>query len=71
MQDKETRAPYPTWFAGPSLRKRWDNMANSTFYDRLHRGLIPEPEYPFGPGKPYWRGSVIEQFEAPQEREVA
>jgi hypothetical protein len=39
-------------------------MPNSTFYDRLKRGLIPRPEYPFGPGTPYWRMDKIEAAEA-------
>jgi predicted DNA-binding transcriptional regulator AlpA len=38
-------------------------MPNSTFYDRLNRGLIPKPEYPFGPATPYWRTSAIEEHE--------
>lgn len=45
------------------MRKRWGDMPNSTFYDRLKRGLIPEPEYPFGPQTPYWRMSKIEAHE--------
>lgn len=53
----------PTWIRGPQLRKRWGDMPNSTFYDRLKRGLIPEPEYPFGPQTPYWRMSKIEAHE--------
>lgn len=53
----------PTWIRGPQLRKRWGDMSNSTFYDRLHRGLIPKPEYPFGAHTPYWRVSKIEAHE--------
>lgn len=51
------------WIRGPQLRKRWGDMSNSTFYDRLKRHLIPPPEYPFGPQTPYWRMSVIEAHE--------
>lgn len=51
------------WIRGPQLRKRWGDMPNSTFYNRLSRGLIPQPEYPFGPTTPYWRVSIIEQHE--------
>ena len=57
----------PVWMTGPQLRKRWAGMANSTFYDRLKRGLIPKPEYPFGTDKPYWRLAEIERHEAPAE----
>jgi hypothetical protein len=38
-------------------------MPNSTFYDRLNRGLIPPAMYPFGPGKPYWKLVQIMKFE--------
>lgn len=54
----------PLWIRGPQLRQRWAGMANSTFYDRLKRGLIPAPHYPFGPGTPYWRLDEIEAAEA-------
>jgi len=54
----------PIWIRGPRLRQRWDNMAASTFHDRLRRGLIPKPEYPFGPAVPYWRMEDVERFEA-------
>lgn len=53
----------PTWISGPKLRKRWGDMPNSTFYDRLKRKLIPPAEYPFGPATPYWRLQAIEAFE--------
>jgi len=46
-------------------------MPNSTFYDRLKRGLIPAPEYPFGHETPYWRMSVIEAFEQRSEAKAA
>ena len=61
MQDRRTQSA--VWTRGPALRKRWGDMPNSTFYDRLHRGLIPKPEYPFGPDTPYWRMTVVEEFE--------
>ena len=48
---------------GPRLRERWGGMATSTFYNRMQRGLIPKPEHPFGPDKPYWRMEVIEAHE--------
>jgi hypothetical protein len=54
----------PLWIRGPQLRQRWGGMANSTFYDKIKRGLIPEPEYPFGASTPYWRLAVIEAIEA-------
>ena len=53
-----------TWIRGPELRKRWGGMPNSTFYDRLKRGLIPPPLYPFGGTTPYWAVSAIEAAEA-------
>lgn len=48
------------------LRKRWGDMPNSTFHDRLARGLIPQPIYPFGESTPYWRLEDIEKIEADQ-----
>ena len=48
---------------GPKLRERWSAMAVSTFYNRLQRGLIPKPDYPFGPDNPYWRMSAVEAHE--------
>jgi hypothetical protein len=53
----------PIWIRGPRLRQRWGNMPASTFHDRLKRGAIPKPEYPFGPAVPYWRMDDVERFE--------
>ncbi|RYH63564.1 MAG: hypothetical protein EON54_07910 [Alcaligenaceae bacterium] len=53
----------PVWIPGPRLRLRW-GMSNSSFYSKLKLGILPKPEYPFGPAKPYWRMEAIEQFEA-------
>jgi hypothetical protein len=58
----------PVWIRGPQLRKRWGSgdrpMPNSTFFDRLKKGLIPKPEFPFGEGTPpHWRLKVIEALE--------
>ncbi len=50
MQEQPYTAPRPVWIRGPQLRKRWGDMPNSTFYNRLQRGLIPQPEYPFAQG---------------------
>lgn len=58
------------YIRGGALRSRWGNMPHSTFYDRLKKGLIPPPEYPFGPTTPYWRLSVIEAHES-ASRQVA
>lgn len=55
------------WISGPNLRKRWDNMPVSSFYNRLGKKAIPPPEYPFGPEKPYWRQATIEAFERKTE----
>lgn len=59
-----------TWIRGPELRERWGGMSNSTFYDRLKRGLIPKPEYPFGPATPHWRLETVEAHER-KAQEVA
>lgn len=48
-----------TWIRGPQLRKRWGDMPNATFYDRLKRGAIPKPHYPFGPATPHWAMAEI------------
>ncbi|MGX5650193.1 helix-turn-helix transcriptional regulator [Hydrogenophaga borbori] len=63
MQAQPLSPASPVWIQGPRLRQRWA-ISNSTFYAKLRAGLIPAPEYPFGPAKPYWRMEVIEQFEA-------
>ena len=56
------------WIRGPQLRKRWGDMSNSTFYDRLKKGAIPKPEYPFGPSTPYWSmQAVLAHEEAAKE----
>jgi len=60
MTDTTTR---PTWISGPQLRARWGGMANSTFYDRLQKGLIPKPYRPFGSASPFWLVSEIEAHE--------
>lgn len=52
------------YLRGSALRARWGGMPMSTFYFRLKKGLIPPPEYPFGPHTPYWRLDVIEALEA-------
>lgn len=70
MKDVDA-AERPVWIRGPQLRKRWGGMANSTFYNRLQRGLIPTPEYPFGVTTPYWRLDVIEDHERQASREAA
>ena len=73
MNDDPTR---PIWIRGPHLRKRWGSlnkpMPNSTFYDRIDKGLIPKPEYPFGEGSPpYWRFAKIEALERKAEGDPA
>lgn len=57
-------ATQPRLIRGPALRKRWGGMPASTFYDRLQRGLIPRPVFPFGPASPYWLLEEIEAHEA-------
>ena len=66
----QVKSDSPTWISGPKLRKRWD-MPNSTFYYRKKKGQIPEPEYPFGPDKPFWRMSAVEAVERRSEQAVA
>jgi hypothetical protein len=58
--------PAAVYIRGPALRKRWA-MPHSTFYDLRARGVIPEPEYPFGPAMPVWRLATIEAFERKAE----
>jgi predicted DNA-binding transcriptional regulator AlpA len=52
------------YLRGPELRQRWGGMSNSTFYDRMKRGVIPKPFYPFGAETPYWLVSEIEAHES-------
>lgn len=54
--------PQQTLIAGPQLRARW-GMSNTAFYEKLKRGVIPRPCYPFGPSRPYWSVAEIEEFE--------
>jgi predicted DNA-binding transcriptional regulator AlpA len=58
-EQQQQQAQAATWIRGPELRKRWGNMPNSTFYDRLKKGLIPKPKYPFGPDTPHWSMSAV------------
>jgi predicted DNA-binding transcriptional regulator AlpA len=51
------------WIRGPQLRKRWGGMPVSTFYDRLKKGAIPQPKFPFGPHTPYWHMDSIQAHE--------
>lgn len=57
-----TKPAQSVWIQGPKLRQRW-GISNTTFYEKLRQGLIPAPEYPFGPSKPYWRMEAVEAFE--------
>ncbi|MDM0118903.1 helix-turn-helix transcriptional regulator [Variovorax arabinosiphilus] len=63
MQTRSGPVTSPVWIQGPRLRQRW-GISNSTFYVKLREGVLPQPEYPFGPSKPYWRMDAIEEFEA-------
>jgi hypothetical protein len=63
MEATATTGAKPVWIRGPQLRQRWGAMPNSTFYDRLKKGLIPPAEYPFGESTPYWRLDAIEAHE--------
>lgn len=73
MEQQASSAGKPVWIRGPQLRARWGGMPESTFHDRLKRGLIPRPAYPFGERTPYWRLTEIEAHEeaATQQREAA
>ena len=71
MEGKADSAGKATWIRGPQLRTRWGDMPNSTFYDRLKRGLIPPPRYPFGPTTPYWALADIEAHERKARAEAA
>jgi hypothetical protein len=71
MQDQQDTTPRPVWIRGPQLRRRWGDMPNSTFYNRLSRKVIPPGEYPFGPHTPYWRLDVIEAYEAQAQKAAA
>ena len=62
MHDSSS-ADRPTWIRGPQLRRRWGGMPVSTFYDRLSKGKLPPPEYPFGPATPHWRLADVEAHE--------
>lgn len=66
-----TDQPAPIWIRRQALQKRWSDMPNSTFYNRLKQGLIPAPEYPFGPHTPYWRVDAIQAHERRASPEVA
>ena len=65
----------PRWLRAKQLRQRWGDgekpMPNSTFHDWRAKGLIPPPEFPFGPHTPYWRLDVIEAHEQQAEKVAA
>lgn len=63
MERDDDQEIKPTWIRGPRLRKRWDDMSNTTFYAKLKAGAIPKPHYPFGDSTPYWSMAEIEAFE--------
>ena len=52
----------PTYIRGPKLRARW-GMSNTSFYEKLKRGTIPKPKFPFGDATPYWAVAEVEAFE--------
>jgi hypothetical protein len=69
--DETNKTSEALYIRATQLRARYGNMPASTLYWRLKRGLIPQPEYPFGPSTPYWRLSVIEEFERKAAGRVA
>jgi predicted DNA-binding transcriptional regulator AlpA len=42
----------------------YGNPSNSTFYDRIKRGLIPAPDVELGPQTPGWTEGLIERDQA-------
>ena len=64
MKNGQPQTPPAVWIRGRDLRARWGKMSNTSFYDKLKRGLIPRPHFPFGPPTPYWSMADIESFEA-------
>lgn len=66
-----TTVTQATWIRGPQLRKRWGDMPTATFYNRMQKGLIPKPQYPFGPDTPYWAMTDIEAFEQRAAEKIA
>lgn len=60
----------PVWMNSAKLRARWGGMSHTTLYRKAKAGLIPAPEYPFGPATPYWRTSEIEAFEGRSHKQL-
>ena len=71
MEQDSNHNPAPALIRGPQLRARWGGMSNTAFYEKLKKGLIPKPCYPFGPSTPYWTIPAIEQFEQQAHQAVA
>lgn len=65
--ESETR---PVWLNSAKLRARWGGMSHTTLYRKAKAGVIPAPEYPFGPAIPYWRTTEIEAFEARSHKQL-
>jgi predicted DNA-binding transcriptional regulator AlpA len=46
------------------VKRFYGNPSNSTFYDRIKRGLIPAPDVELGPQTPGWTEGLIERDQA-------
>lgn len=57
----------PTWLTKAQLKHIWSIKADSTFYDWLKKGHIPQPRYPFGPSSPRWLASEVKKYERAAE----
>lgn len=56
----------PVMIRGPQLRARWGGMSNTAFYDKLRKGQIPPPHYPFGDKVPWW---LVDEIEVAERRD--
>lgn len=70
MSKHPTNGGSPAFIRAGALRERWGRMSNTAFYEKLKKGLIPKPLYPFGGATPYWSMAVIEQFEEDAQQKV-
>lgn len=60
----------PVWLNSARLRARWGGMSHTTLYRKVKAGLVPAPDYPFGPSTPYWRTVEIEAFEQRDHKQL-
>lgn len=58
------------WWTAKSVKKYFD-LPNSTFYDLIKKGVIPEAEFPLGAGLPRYNKEKVLEGMSKRLEEVA